>query len=261
LRYFVRSYVTKPTTINAITDIPAKMPRPIGSTEIFLPGIEKADCAVEDGEVDVLSAAVTGDPPLLLLLETDDEELDEDVVATEGGAVWVVVGWGTEESPTTDTPVFATTEVVDVEDEVVEVLDVEVLWLEVVELVLVVEVLRLEVVELVLVVEVLWLEVVELVPVVVVLWLDVVELVPEVEVEVLVVVVLGGVEEPELDVDVVVEVLGGWVPAPGTCVHCRTTSTRGSPFGPVTGVKVNVHVSVTGPELVSIVCSVWVTIG
>jgi hypothetical protein len=162
---------------------------------------------------------------------------------------------------------------VDVEDEVVEVLDVEVLWLEVVELVLVVEVLRLEVVELVLVVdvlrlelvelvlvvEVLRLEVVELVLVVVVLWLDVVELVVEVEVEdvdaeELVVVVLGGVEELELDV--VVEVLRDWVSAPGTWIHCRTTSTRGSPFAPVTGVKVNLHVSTTGPELVSIVCTV-----
>lgn len=95
MRYFVRSYVTKPTTINAITDIPAKMPRPIGSTEIFLPGIEKADCAVE---VDVLSAAVAGDPLLLLLVEIDVEEL-EVVVATEGGGVGVEVGWGTEESP------------------------------------------------------------------------------------------------------------------------------------------------------------------
>jgi hypothetical protein len=37
-----------------------------------------------------------------------------------------------------------------------------------------------------------------------------------------------------------------WTPA--TTVHCRTTCTRGSPFFPVTGLNVTVHVSVTGPE-------------
>ena len=65
LRYFVRSYVTKPTTINAITDIPAKIPRPIGSTEIFFPGIWKAAAALEDGLAVVLSAAAD----MLLLIE------------------------------------------------------------------------------------------------------------------------------------------------------------------------------------------------
>jgi hypothetical protein len=58
--------VTKPTTINAITDMPAKIPRPIGSTEIFFPGSSKADAAVEDGEEEALSATVTADVPLLL---------------------------------------------------------------------------------------------------------------------------------------------------------------------------------------------------
>lgn len=38
LRYFVRSYVTRPTTMSAITEIPAKTPSPIGSTESFVPG-------------------------------------------------------------------------------------------------------------------------------------------------------------------------------------------------------------------------------
>jgi len=57
--------------------------------------------------------------------------------------------------------------------------------------------------------------------------------------------------------DKVPELLGG--SAPGTKVHCRTTCTRGSPSDPVTGVNVTVHVSVTGPELVSIVCTVSVT--
>jgi hypothetical protein len=35
---------------------------------------------------------------------------------------------------------------------------------------------------------------------------------------------------------------------PGVTVHCRTTCTRDSPFGPVIGVNVTVHVSVAGPE-------------
>jgi len=43
LRYFVRSYVTKPTTIKAMTEIPANTPNPMGKTWIFCPGTEKAD--------------------------------------------------------------------------------------------------------------------------------------------------------------------------------------------------------------------------
>jgi len=39
-RYFVRSYVTRPTTTNAITEIPAKTPKPIGRTEMVFPGSE-----------------------------------------------------------------------------------------------------------------------------------------------------------------------------------------------------------------------------
>ncbi len=69
LRYFVRSYVTKPTTINAITKMPAKIPRPIGRTEIFFPGIWKAD-EVVDAEAEALSATVTPDVPLLVDFET-----------------------------------------------------------------------------------------------------------------------------------------------------------------------------------------------
>lgn len=34
----MRSYVTNPTTIKAMTEIPAKTPRPIGRTDSFLPG-------------------------------------------------------------------------------------------------------------------------------------------------------------------------------------------------------------------------------
>jgi len=42
LRYFVRSYVTNPTTIKAMTDIPAKTPRPMGRTDSFCPGSSNA---------------------------------------------------------------------------------------------------------------------------------------------------------------------------------------------------------------------------
>jgi len=94
LRYFVRSYVTKPTTINAITDMPAKMPRPIGSTEIFFPGIWKAAAALEDEVAVVLSAAA--DMPLL------PEGLVEAAGVDGGGVVdgvSVAPGLRTEDSP------------------------------------------------------------------------------------------------------------------------------------------------------------------
>ena len=91
LRYFVRSYVTKPTTINAITDMPAKIPRPIGSTEIFFPGIWKAAAALEDAVLAVLSAAAAVPSP--------DEDLEEvDGLVVDGG-VLVAAGLGTEETP------------------------------------------------------------------------------------------------------------------------------------------------------------------
>jgi len=92
LRYFVRSYVTKPTTINAITDIPAKIPRPIGSTEIFFPGIWKA-AEVVDAEAEALSATVTADVPLLV----DFEACVVAPVVGDGVGDGVIVG--TEEEP------------------------------------------------------------------------------------------------------------------------------------------------------------------
>jgi len=89
LRYFVRSYVTKPTTINAITDIPAKIPRPIGSTDIFFPGIWKAGWAVEDEEA-VISAAEAADESLALDVDLEgvvvvDGEVCGDGVTAESG--------------------------------------------------------------------------------------------------------------------------------------------------------------------------------
>jgi len=53
----------------------------------------------------------------------------------------------------------------------------------------------------------------------------------------------GGVADP-----VSLELEGGGVPA--DTVHSLTTWTRDSPFCPVTGVNVRVHVSVTGPASV-----------
>jgi len=67
----VRSYVTSPTTMRAITDIPAKTPRPIGSTDSFLPGTVKA-------------AAPAGVPPA----DAADEAAEE--LDAEAGAVPVL---------------------------------------------------------------------------------------------------------------------------------------------------------------------------
>jgi len=167
--------------------MPAKIPRPIGSTEIFFPGIWKADSAVEDGVEDALSATVTADVPLLLAVD-----LGEVAPVVDGGVgdeVVVAVGRGTVESPTIDTPGLA----IELEDVVADE--------------------------------------------------DGEERGTEDKV----------VETMEL-VDAVSELLEDW--EAGTTLHCRTTCTRGSPSAPTTGVNVMVHVSVTGPELVSIVCTV-----
>jgi hypothetical protein len=79
LRYFVRSYVTKPTTINAITEIPAKTPRPIGSTDNFLPGRVNAAAADVDAE------AAAADPEARAAEEVSEAE------ATASGAAVAVV--------------------------------------------------------------------------------------------------------------------------------------------------------------------------
>lgn len=49
--------------------------------------------------------------------------------------------------------------------------------------------------------------------------------------------------------------------APAVMVHDLTNWTRGSPFAPVTGVNVRVHVSVTGPASVWVVRTVCVVNG
>lgn len=74
LRYFVRSYVTNPTTIKAITDMPAKTPRPMGRTESVLPGNwNAADAeAVESGaEVPALCALVLVGVVALVAVDVD----------------------------------------------------------------------------------------------------------------------------------------------------------------------------------------------
>jgi hypothetical protein len=191
--------VTKPTTINAITDIPAKIPRPIGSTEIFFPGIWKA-AEVVDAEAEALSATVTADVPLLV----DFEAFVVAPVVGDGVGDGVMVG--TEEEPELELVGVATDE--DEEETVMlergmeerEARDVED--------------------DAEAVTEVLFTEERELVAIV--------------EVE--------AVDLEVVDLEVVVDA--------GVTVHCRTTCTRGSPFDPVTGVNVIVHVWVTGPALV-----------
>ena len=242
LRYFVRSYVTKPTTINAMTDIPANIPRPIGSTEIFFPGIWKADAAaLADDEAVALSAA---DVPLL------DKEVvvapDNDMVLVGSGSYVKVrvpyhgngrgmidsqtltpqdsdllnsralvlmrtkaMQWRCSPGGQKKRPLAAVTTTKNsklgprLTTEGTED-DAEV----------VVDVLSAEEVEVV---------------------------VDEEEREVDVEVVVDGGDEEMVD-----ELLPDWATA--VIVHCRTTCTRGSPFGPLTGVIVIVHVSVTGPE-------------
>jgi hypothetical protein len=81
LRYFVRSYVTRPTTIRAITEIPAKTPRPMGRTESFFPGTAKFD------DDDCSAAAAVPDPEdeadAGAVVEEAEELLSGGDVATE----------------------------------------------------------------------------------------------------------------------------------------------------------------------------------
>jgi hypothetical protein len=83
-RYLVRSYVTNPTTIRAITEIPAKTPRPIGRTDNFFPGSWNAP--VDAADVPEL-AAPGDDVP-------DDEELGGVVVELVLEDNGVAVGLG-----------------------------------------------------------------------------------------------------------------------------------------------------------------------
>jgi hypothetical protein len=223
LRYFVRSYVTKPTTINAMTDIPAKIPRPIGSTEIFFPGIWNA-AALADGEVEALSAAVTAPLAVEEVGVAFADGVGDGEVGGGGGGFEVteLVGADEEEEEEgigvmgTDEKTFykchhsknsnlhrVLTMAEDTEDDAEVV--VEVLWAEGNELV--VDVAGLEIVD-------------------------------------------AGCEVVVVDVDDAVDkALVDWEATPGTTLHCRTTCTKGSPLAPVTGVNVMTHVWVAGPAL------------
>ena len=91
--------------------MPAKIPRPIGSTEIFFPGIWKADSAValEDAVEEALSATVTAPAIPLLVADAvdlgggaavvDGKGVDEVVDGGVGDEVSVPVGSGTVETP------------------------------------------------------------------------------------------------------------------------------------------------------------------
>jgi hypothetical protein len=85
LRYFVLSYVTKPTTIKAITTMPANTPSPMGRTDKFLPGIWNLVVGEEEEASEALGVAVpvpvAGDGAMLVegdsfTLELDVELLD-----------------------------------------------------------------------------------------------------------------------------------------------------------------------------------------
>lgn len=66
-RYFVRSYVTHPTTARAMTDTPANTPNPMGRTESVLPGTVAAAVAgpLEDSGSEADDDDVVVAPPIL----------------------------------------------------------------------------------------------------------------------------------------------------------------------------------------------------
>jgi len=102
----VRSYVTRPTTMRAITEIPANTPRPMGRTESFFPGIvnpawEEALAAAAETDEDAAAAAASSPPDVAAFATEVDERLLEVV------AVGVGTGDGrTVEAPLTDTAPF-----------------------------------------------------------------------------------------------------------------------------------------------------------
>jgi len=178
--------VTKPTTIRAITEIPAKIPRPIGSTEIFFPGIWKAAAWVaEEVDDEALSAPDAGDVPLVDVAGGVGVEVgalgcvEVVEVCDEGGETLESI---IDEKPLTDNPGFADDAAPELPATAADRVDEEIVTAGGAELA-----------------------------------------------------GGGGAFEPE--------------PPPFT-VHCRTTWTKCSPFGPVTGVNVTLHVSVTGPPRV-----------
>lgn len=95
----VRSYVTNPTTIKAITEIPAKTPRPMGRTDNFFPGNSNApvDAAEELPPVPVAPGGdeVPDDEVLVVVGDAADGPDDEVLVVVavdNGDAVSARVG-------------------------------------------------------------------------------------------------------------------------------------------------------------------------
>lgn len=108
LRYFVRSYVTRPTTIRAITETPANTPRPIGRTDNFFPGSVKAaweDALAAAAEADEAAAAAEDDAESGAAVPVAVVEADKplDVTVAEDD-----VGDGIAEDATVDTPLTVT---------------------------------------------------------------------------------------------------------------------------------------------------------
>lgn len=86
LRYLVRSYVTNPTTMSAMTDIPAKTPNPMGRTDNVFPG--RTNAAAGDVELASAAAAVAG-----LALAESAVPLAPDAAAAAALPVIVVIGY------------------------------------------------------------------------------------------------------------------------------------------------------------------------
>jgi len=86
LRYFVRSYVTSPTIIRAMTEIPANTPSPIGRTDRCFPGRLNEDSGVvvtpaaEDATFIPVAAALEPLPALAPATAGDGSAADVDWV-------------------------------------------------------------------------------------------------------------------------------------------------------------------------------------
>lgn len=96
LRYLVLSYVTKPTTMSAMTEIPANTPRPMGSTDMFLPGRVKADVCVSD------DSAAAADPAAAADAEAAVSDSAAAVVAAKVVPAALVVDVALDESDDTE---------------------------------------------------------------------------------------------------------------------------------------------------------------
>jgi len=120
-RYLVRSQVTRPTTINAITVTPAKIPSPIGSTCSFFPGnvngVAEAEASsaaadavteAEDGATESIPDATTAAGTEVAVVPTEETTL-LGAIALEVGALGAAVdeavaiedGKGTDVTPFT----------------------------------------------------------------------------------------------------------------------------------------------------------------